>query len=91
MQVVELVGRCWIGSGWGVGGVEWREMVVRVLIAAAAAATARCAMGNPAEATGFDESKVINMQPEAFDEQVKKLAPVLVDFYACVPAPNPAL
>ncbi len=56
----------------------------RMLLAAAAAAATGRAMGNPAEATGFDEGKVINLSPEDFDEQIKKLQPVLVDFYACV-------
>jgi hypothetical protein len=55
-----------------------------MLLAAAAAAATGCAMGNPAEATGFDEGKVVSLHPENFDEQIKKLQPVLVDFYACV-------
>ena len=55
------------------------------MAAAAATGTARCALANPAEATGFDESRVVNLTPEGFDQQVKKLAPVLVEFYACVP------
>lgn len=57
----------------------------RMLLAAVAAGAARWTTANPAEATGFDESMVVNIQPEDFDEQIKKLAPVLVDFYACVP------
>jgi hypothetical protein len=53
-----------------------------LLLAAAAAATARCSMGNPAEATGFDESHVIELTKDTFDESIKKMRPVLVDFYA---------
>ena len=56
-----------------------------MLLAAVAAGAARWMMANPAEATGFDESMVVNIHPEDFDEQIKKLTPVLVDFYACVP------
>ena len=55
-----------------------------MLLAAAAAAATRCTTGNPAEATGFDEGRVINLEPRDFDEQIKKLQPVLVEFYACV-------
>ena len=54
------------------------------MAAAAATGGARCAVANPAEATGFDDSRVVTLTPEGFDEQVKKMAPVLVEFYACV-------
>ena len=87
---------CWpashgtVGVGNGGGGTMATR---RMLLVAAAAATggARWAVANPAEATGFDDSRVVTLTPEGFDEQVKKMAPVLVEFYACVLRQLPVL
>lgn len=63
-------------------------MMSRLLLTAAtAAAVAVVTAGDiPAEADEFDETNVITMTGENFNDMLEMHRPIMVDFYACAPS-----